>query len=65
MFQVMPKIACEVAAPLTHTKRITMIADGNGDIGASRLTDEILAIMKTIPEAVTSMTGIELSRPVQ
>jgi hypothetical protein len=27
-----------------------------------RLTDEVLTIMKTIPQVVTSMTGIEMNR---
>lgn len=63
MLQAMPKIAAEIAGPLSKTNKITMVADGNGEIGASRITDEILAIMKTIPEAVTAMTGIELGRP--
>ena len=62
MLQVMPKIAAEVSAPLCHTNKITMISDGSGEFGASRLTDEVLTIMKTIPQIVTSMTGIELNR---
>jgi flotillin len=62
MLQVMPKIAAEIAAPLSRTNKITMISDGSGEVGALRLTDEVLAIMKSIPEAVTSMTGVELTK---
>jgi flotillin len=60
----MPKIAAEIAAPMAHANKITMISDGSGKVGPSRITTEILNIMKTIPEAVTAMTGIELNKHV-
>ena len=62
MLQVMPKIAAEIAAPLSRTNKITMISDGSGEIGAQRMTNEVLEIMRTIPQAVTAMTGIELNK---
>ena len=40
MLEVMPKVAAEIAAPLTKTNKITMVADSNGEIGASKLTAE-------------------------
>ena len=43
MLEVMPKVAAEVAAPLTKTNKITMVADSNGEIGASKLTAEASA----------------------
>jgi len=56
----LPKIAAEVAAPLTKANKITMISDGNGEIGAAKITDEVINIVKTIPEVVTAMTGVEI-----
>jgi hypothetical protein len=35
-----------------------------GKVGPSRITTEILNIMKTIPEAVTAMTGIEINKHI-
>jgi len=32
----MPKVAAEVAAPLSKSKKITMIADGKGIVGPQR-----------------------------
>lgn len=64
MLQVMPKIAAEIAEPLTKSNKITMISDGSGKVGPSRITTEILNIMKTIPEAVTAMTGIEINKHI-
>ena len=40
MLEVMPKVAAEVAAPLTKANKITMVADSNGELGASKLTAE-------------------------
>jgi len=56
----LPKIAAEVAAPLTKANKITMISDGNGEIGAAKITDEVINIVKTIPKVVTAMTGVEI-----
>ena len=39
--QVLPKVASEISGPLAHTKKITMVAAGDGPIGASRLTSEV------------------------
>ena len=37
---MMPKVASEIAEPLSKANKITMISDGSGDIGASKLTGE-------------------------
>lgn len=59
ILQVMPKLAAEIAGPLSQANKITMVSDGTGEIGASRITAEVLAIMQTIPGIVTSMTGVD------
>ena len=38
---MMPKVASEIAEPLSKANKITMISDGSGDIGASKLTGEL------------------------
>ena len=58
----MPEVAAEVAAPLTKAKKITMISDGNSELGASKLTQEVLSIMDKIPETVAKMTGVDISQ---
>ena len=58
----MPEVAAEVAAPLTKAKKITMISDGNSEVGASKLTQEVLSIMDKIPETVAKMTGVDISQ---
>merc|ERR1712008_572307 len=62
MLKMMPKVASEIAEPLSKAKKIPMISDGSGDIGAAKLTGEILAIMGSIPETVTKMTGVNIAK---
>lgn len=56
------QIAAEVAAPLSQAKKITMVSTGGGEIGAAKLTDEVLAIVNKVPELVKSITGVDISR---
>ena len=60
MLQKLPEIASEIAAPITRVNRITMVADANGEIGAARMTDEVLSIMTKIPEVINNMTGVNI-----
>merc|ERR1712165_335075 len=60
MLQTLPKVAAEVASPLTRVNKVTMVADANGEIGASRMTDEILSIMTRVPEVINNMTGVDI-----
>lgn len=62
MMQVLPRVAAEVAAPLTKMNKMTMVADANGEIGAARITDEVLSIMIKVPEVVNSMTGVDIKK---
>jgi flotillin len=61
ILEALPKIAAEVAAPLSQAKKITMIADGSGEIGAAKLTAEVLAIIASVPQAVKNMTGVDIT----
>ncbi|CAO1356562.1 unnamed protein product [Diamesa serratosioi] len=65
LMETLPKIAAEVAAPLTQIKKITMVSSGGGEIGAAKLTSEILAIIDKVPELAKSMTGVDIKRSVQ
>ena len=61
VLQMMPKVAAEVAAPLSRANKITMISDNQSDIGASKLTKEVLDIMSAIPDTVHKMTGVDIA----
>ena len=62
MLKVLPQVASEIAAPLSKVNKITMVADANGEIGASRMTDEVLSVMTKVPAIVGSMTGIDIKK---
>jgi flotillin len=55
-------VAAEVAAPLSQTKKITMVSSGQGDIGAAKLTGEVLSIVSKVPEVVKNLTGVDIMK---
>merc|ERR1712173_159056 len=61
MLQTLPKVAAEIAAPLSQTKKITTVSNGDGEIGAGRLTGEVLDIMVKVPDMVNKMTGVDIT----
>jgi len=61
MLKVLPKVAAEVAGPISETNKITMVATGDGPIGASRVTNEVLDIMGSLPDTVKKMTGVDIT----
>jgi len=56
------QIAAEVAAPLAQCKKIVMVSNGKGDLGASKITGEILGIVANLPKSVEALTGIDISK---
>ncbi|KAF5279002.1 hypothetical protein FQA39_LY05680 [Lamprigera yunnana] len=61
---VLPKVAAEVAAPLSQAKKITMVSSGQSDIGAAKLTSEVLSIVTKVPDLVKTMTGVDILKSV-
>merc|ERR1712106_657838 len=62
MLKVLPQVAAEISGPLSNTKKITMVSTGNGPIGASKITNEVLDIMASLPATVKQMTGVDISQ---
>ncbi|GJQ87977.1 putative flotillin [Trypoxylus dichotomus] len=62
LLDVLPDIIKEVATPMSETKKITMVSSGNGEIGAAKLADEVLAIVVKVPDLVKTMTGIDIAK---
>ncbi|KAI8779052.1 flotillin-1-like isoform X1 [Biomphalaria glabrata] len=65
VLETLPKIAAEVAAPLTNARKITMVSSGKGDIGAFKLTNEVMSIMEKLPSVVESLTGINIAKSMK
>ncbi|KAF2886863.1 hypothetical protein ILUMI_19310 [Ignelater luminosus] len=62
---VLPKIAAEVSAPIAQANKITMVSSGQGEIGAAKLTGEVLSIMNYVPEMVKTMTGVDIVKSIR
>ena len=62
VLNILPKVAAEVANPLSSVKSVTVVASGDGDIGPARLTSEVLDIVAKIPKAIEALTGVNMSR---
>jgi len=63
--QTLPKIAAEVAAPLSQTNKVTMVSSGKSEVGAAKLTGEVMDIVARVPQMVHTMTGIDVAKPVR
>jgi len=64
MLKVLPRVAAEVSAPLAQTDKITMVSSGDGPVGASKLTEEMLSIMGSLPTMVKDMTGVDIKQKI-
>ena len=62
MMRVMPQVAAEISGPVSQVKKITMVSTGDGPVGASRVTGEVMEIMSSLPETVRNMTGVDITQ---
>lgn len=56
------QVVAEVAAPLSQTKRVVMVSSGDGQVGAAKLTNEVVDIVNQLPKVVESMTGMNIEK---
>jgi len=56
------QIAEAISKPLCETKKITMVSCGGSEVGAAKLTGEVLDIMTRLPAAVEKLTGVRISQ---
>ncbi|MEQ2167620.1 Flotillin-like protein 1 [Goodea atripinnis] len=62
LLEKLPLMAEEISRPLCEANKVTMVSSGGGDIGAAKLSGEVLNIMTRLPEAVEKLTGINISQ---
>jgi len=65
VLETLPKVAAEIAAPLSQAKKVTMVSTGKGDVGAAKLTGEVFDIMERLPEVVQGMTGVDIAKSMK
>ena len=61
----LPKVAAEVAGPLTSAKKIVMVSSGRGDVGAAKITKEVLEVVTKLPSVVNDLTGFDMTKVVR
>lgn len=61
----LPDIAHEISKPLTKAKKITMVSGQEGDLGAERVTGEVLNIMMSVPRVVQNLTGTDVFKGLE
>merc|ERR1711910_6270 len=61
MLKVLPQVAAEISGPISQANKITMVATGEGQIGAGKMTEEVLDIMGSLPDTVKKMPGVDIS----
>lgn len=54
---VLPRLAAEVAGPISECKKITSVSQEDGSVGFARVTDEVLCIVERLCQSVTTMTA--------
>lgn len=56
------KMAEEISKPLSAAQKITMVSSGGSEVGAAKLTGEVLDIMVRLPQTVEKLTGVNISQ---
>lgn len=57
-----PQIAEEISKPLSSAQKVTMVSNGGSEVGAAKLTGEVLDIMTRLPQTVERLTGVSISQ---
>jgi flotillin len=59
MFDKMPELAREMAAPISKVEKIVMVSN-DGKLGTSKITGELASMMSQLPTVVKSLSGFDL-----
>ena len=51
-----------ISKPLCEARKVTMVCSGEGEVGAAKLSGEVLDIMTRLPETVEKLTGVSISQ---
>lgn len=51
-----------MAAPLSQARKVTMVSCGGGEVGAAKLTGEVMGIVTCMSQLVRDVTGVDVSK---
>lgn len=63
--KAIPQIVGSVSSSLSNVKSVKMVSSGGSEVGAQKLTEEVMNISNNIPEMVKTMTGVDLRKSVR
>ncbi|XP_068230892.1 flotillin-1-like [Palaemon carinicauda] len=63
--QMLPKMVAEIGSSLSNTKSIKMVSSGDSEVGALKLTNEVMGIASSVPNMVKNMTGIDIQQAIK
>lgn len=61
----LPKVAAEVAAPISQVKKVTMVSSAESPLGAAKITAEVIDIIQKVPDMVKTMTGVDVTQTIR
>jgi flotillin len=59
MFDKLPELAREMAAPISKVGKIVMVSN-DGKLGTSKITGELADMMSQLPTVVKELSGFDL-----
>ncbi|KAG9472374.1 flotillin-1 [Eleutherodactylus coqui] len=65
LLEKLPEVVEEISKPLTQVKKIKMVSSGGSEVGAAKITGEVLDILNRLPESVEKLTGINLTQSLK
>lgn len=65
LLEKLPEVVEEISKPLTQVKKIKMISSGGSEVGAAKITGEVLDILNRLPDTVEKLTGISINQSMQ
>nr|VZI28420.1 unnamed protein product [Spirometra erinaceieuropaei] len=60
VLQTLPRVAAEVSAPLAKCQKVTMVSTGEGEVGISKISNEVMKVVESLPALVSSVTGQDM-----
>ncbi|KAF4103309.1 flotillin-1b [Onychostoma macrolepis] len=64
LLEKLPLMAEEISKPLCAANKVTMVSSGGSEVGAAKLTGEVLEIMSRLPSTVEKLTGVSISQVI-
>ncbi|XP_063287419.1 flotillin-1 isoform X1 [Pelobates fuscus] len=62
LLEKLPEIVDEISKPMTQVKKIKLISSGGSEVGASKITGEVLDILNRLPDTVERLTGVSINQ---